>query len=305
MPDQVAPTDTTAIVPYQVSEDTQLSATLTGLSAALHNAAERSILGTIGPQDGYTDTERMAMIALEELRLVRGFDLYAITRRGELIRDIEERGLWSRHPNGFASMEEAAAAQGISKSEYSNIRDMTQVIFPYMRDTMGLTIAVVFENINKSNMRELVPVLKALITGEAPASGSTREAVNAAMRDAEDGLIQVANANGEGTPSRERVRNQAVSDLLTAGEQMNNRDLRARLRPSRTPAISPAVVRRGDQIYFTALLTEDQLTALTRKLGPLMEAPIDTRLPDNARERAIEVARIRVLRDFIDQLTGG
>lgn len=307
MPDTVEPViEDTGLAIYQPSESSALSAALTQFGANFHTAAEQSILGTIGPDDGYTETEIQAMISLEELRMVNGMDLYTILYRGKLIHDIEDRGLWSRHPNGFQTMEEAAAAQGISASEYSNIRDLTGVIFPYIEETLGMPIAQIWDHVRKSNFREMVPVLKAIITGEAGLAGTTRSAVQRILEETGEAMRATAEQNGEEAPGDDDIRRQAVSDLLVAGEQMSNRELRNHIRNgARTPSISPAVVRNGEQRIFVVTLDEDQYQAMLRKLGGFAEDPIQVTLPDDPAARQREAARVRVLRDITNLILGG
>jgi hypothetical protein len=304
MPETPA-TEARGIVAYQPSESASLAAALVRFGPNIHEAAVTSIMGTIGPDDGYTDTEIESMIAFEELRLINGMDLYAVLYRGKLIRDIEERALWSRHPNGFQNIEEAARSQGISASEYSNIRDLTMVIFPFMEETLQIPVAQVWESIGKSNFRELVPVLKAIITGEQPASASTRAAAGRILSETGEAMRATAESRGEEAPSAEAIRNQAISDLLLAGEQMTNHELRNHIRQgNRTRAIAPAVIHHGDSSFFVVKLDSDQLQALQRKLGGFMEDPLVANLPTEGRARATEAARIRVLRE-LDNLIHG
>lgn len=305
MPDIIEPVEAGLAI-YQPSESAALSTALTSFGANLSDAARQSILGTIGPDDGYTETEIQSMVKLEELRLVNGMDLYAILKRGELIREIEELGLWSRHPNGFGSIEEAAAAQGISSSEYSNIRDLTGVIFPYIEENLGLPIAQVWQDVRKSNFREMVPVLKAIITGEAGQAGTTRASVERILEETGEAMRATAEQRGEEAPSTDAIRLQAVSDLLTAGEQMSNRQLREHIRNGvRTPSISPAFVRDGEQRIMVVALDNDQYEAVIRKLGAFAERPLEVTLPDDPAARQREAARVRVLRDITNLILGG
>jgi len=150
-----------------ISTNGVLSNQLLGLNKRLEQAARRNVRQWLdqNPHQSFTITEKQAMVKMEQLKLAGDLTLAEIILRGVIIREIETLGLWSSHPLGFNSMEEAAEAQGISTSEYSNIRDLTDVIFPAFID-MDYNIAELWEEIGKSNFRELVPILKRIITDE-------------------------------------------------------------------------------------------------------------------------------------------
>ena len=281
----------TALITYQPSQNLTLSTALLGLEGQL----ERAALANVQQADhGFTDAERHSAMVCEKLKLVNGLDLAAVLLRGKLIKEIEDNGLYSIHPAHYQRMEDCARDQGISLSEYTNTRDLCFVIFPFIEESMGLQVAAMWEAIGKSNFRELVPVLKAIITGQEPASASTRGAVNNILND----VAATARAAGEALDDAQ-LRRQAVDNLLTNAGQMTNRDLRATLRPDPTPPINAVVVGRNGRRYVVAEVDEDQITVLRRKVGASMDMA-ELALPDNPRARQGETYRDPILRGLIE-----
>lgn len=248
----------------QVSTNAALSARLTSLLEATEAAARQNFQVALENNGGLTDltvTERRAIIKLEQLKAISGLSLAEILLRGEVIRDIEREGLWSTHPQGYASMEEAAADQGISQSEYSNIRDLCDVVFPYLTE-VGYNIPELWETIGKSKFRELVPVLKRAILNEESRSARTEQVFQNEMND----IFATARATGEEI-SDEEARTILVEQLIEAGE-LPVRELRQRIRPERTESMV------GWRIPFTPnenlvvfVVNQDQQELLNRRLS--------------------------------------
>ena len=172
----------TAIERFQPSQNAALSTSLMGIEAALSTAAQANVQTAIAGTGDYTEMEIRSMTTIEELKLVNGMDLAAIILRGKLLKQIEDEALYSFHPNQYTTLQDMAREQGISLSELSNVRDLCFVVFPYMEEQLGMNVAVTFENIGKSNMRELVPVIKAIISGEET-RGTVQVAVERIMND--------------------------------------------------------------------------------------------------------------------------
>src|SRR5690242_12732595 len=125
----------------QTADSEYLSLALNNITGTLFEAAERNINSAIGDGAGYTALERRAMVAAEALRLTHGFDLTAIITRGQIIQQIEREGLTSVHPNGYADLTALAREQGISVSELSDTRALHEVIFPYITNVLGRSLA--------------------------------------------------------------------------------------------------------------------------------------------------------------------
>jgi hypothetical protein len=284
--------ENSAVTVYSPSQDRSLSTALLSIKDQLHQAAIANVEAQIAGQD-YTQIEKHAMTVVQELKLVNGMDLAAVLLRYDLVRQIETEALWTSHPAHYTSRDEMARDQGISPSELSNIMDLGGVIFPYIQDTLGIPVAQMWEEIGKSNFRELVPVLKYIISGERP------ERENTASRAAEAFLNDVAaTAAAAGQNLNDaQIRGEAVERLLEAG-RLTNRELRAQLRPERTQSINATKVRYNNRTFILAEVTEDQETLVQRRLGEYIDF-VTANLPIDRRQRQLEATRTPVLGSII------
>lgn len=289
----------TAIETYTPSSSLQLSTALLGIESALERAALANV-ALAG--DGFTDAEKEAMTTIEELKLINGMDLAAVLLRGKLLRRIEERSMWSYHPARYNTLQEMAQDQGISVSNLSNIRDLNFVIFPWMTEH-GLSVPEKWEQIGMSNFRELIPVLKSIITGEASGSASVRQSVENILNDTA-ATLQAAHEGEGGEVTEEDIRDAAIEELLTAGELMRNRDLRARIRPERTPSINmDSFLGRDGTRFLLAEVTEDQWTMIQRRLGAHIDN-ITIDVPDNPRVRQSAILTRPLVRKLNSLISG-
>jgi len=247
-----------------VSTNPQMSQQLTSLNDQFERAARQNVqtyLETIGDQNAFTVTEKRALVKLEQLKLIGDLTLAEILLRGQVIAEIEAQGLWNTHPMGYSSMEEAAEAQGISQSEYSNIRDLNEIIFPYLAQR-DYNIADLWESIGKSKFRELIPLLKRAITGEESRSQRVEDIFENEMND----IYATASAAGENI-TEEGAREILLDQLVEAG-QLPVRELRQRIRPERTPSIEGyAVPYRNNRAIVTMVVDQDQYEMLNRRLS--------------------------------------
>lgn len=289
-----------ALATYAPSANTSLATALNGLEGQLRHAAEQNIRAMAG--DGFTQAELRAMTAIEELKLVNGLDLAAVLMRGKLIRQIEEEALWTIHPEQYQTFDAMARGQGISPSELSNVRDLCFTIFPYFENVLNVSVAQVWENIGKSNMRELVPVLKGIITGEPSNSASVNRSVDLIL----DEMVTNARTAGqtvdmENTDDARRMRQEAVEHLLEVG-QLTNTEVRRRIRPERTASIEPTIIPRGDRRLIVMEVDDDQYTLINRRLQGYMD-PVTFELPNDPVQRQREAARIPAVRQIINLIS--
>jgi hypothetical protein len=299
------PEDTQLTV--RVSENTGLSNTLMDLENAMERAARENLNAVLSGAGTdlaqYTELEQMAMVVGEKLRLVDGLDLAAIMLRGKLLHQIEDQALFTVHPEHFDTLEAMAQAQNISLSELSDIRQMYDVVFPYIETTLGMSVAEAWDRIGKSNFRALVPYLKAIITGDQPARGSTRDNYNRILDETAASLMA---QNSGVRPDDQTIRRQAVDDLLLAGQQMTARQVQEHLRDGAvTPALNPTIIVGPDgQKYLLAPVDDDQLLVVRRKMGAYCSDPTLVNLPQNQRLRQTEALRNALIRDFSQMLEG-
>lgn len=240
--------------------------------------------------EAYTGPELRAMVKLEQLKLIGDLELEAILLRGKIIHEIENEGLWNVHPNQYASMQEAAVDQGLSLSEYSDIRNLYNHVFPFIANNLGLNLAQVWEEVGKSNFRELTPYFVRLITGNTSQSANVNNTVEAILGDIR------ASYESNGTEiDDDQLIEEAVEQLIQAGE-LPNRELRQTIRPERTPSITAyltdVVFEGNNQKVIISVVDEDQLSLFRRRmsgyidtqpieLGQLAQSPLGRMLGGN------------------------
>jgi len=253
------------IYDFQPASAPALAGALVGIRSNIEAAARANLNAVLQEGGDYTETEQQAMLMIEQLRQVNGLDLAAILLRAEYLNIIEANNLITRHPAGYASMREMARDQGISEAELSQTLDLANVIFPYARDTLGWNIAQMWEEIGKSNMRELVPVLKGIITGEPSNSATVNDSVE---RILDDVTITFRNSDQpELADDNAAVQQAAVEQLLEQGQLLTNRELRQHIRPERTPSVPVVTFQEGDNVIITAELSPDQWEVFMRRMG--------------------------------------
>jgi hypothetical protein len=290
--------NTVAITQFQPSENTGLARTLWSLEENMKAAARQNVMAAISAPgsnpEAFSDLQIEAMVQTEALRLVNGMDLATILLRGKILKDIEDRALFSVHPNQYRDLSHLAQEQGISVSELSDIRTMTWVIFPWIENTLQVPVAQIWETIGKAKFRMMCPVLKALITGEEPDTATARQNYERILDTA---AIEMREAGEE--PTEEAVRNRAARSLIDTAGQVPTRELQEHIRDGNpTPALNPVIVKVSGRAYMLSEINEEQMLVARRKLGRHMADPITVDLPEDARARQREAARVPLLRQL-------
>jgi hypothetical protein len=287
------PDPTTQLAVRQVSSSLTLNNALAGLRHTIEAAAREALEAQIDLAD-LTQSELTAAVKVQALKMVNGLDLTAVFVRYELLREIRDRSLFSIHPEGYNTLEQMAKAQGISSSELSNIIDLCEVVFPYVTERLEMHVGELWEEIGKSKMREIVPILKSLITGE----NSTSPEVRATVQQMLENVAAGAEVRGENLTAAE-ARRQAVEQVIEHGRHLTNRQLRRQLRPDGTPPITPSVLQLEDRRFVIMSLDEDQWIMLNRLLSDRLE-PTVLALPRDPIQRQREAFRLPELRALLD-----
>lgn len=281
---------------FQPASTPVLAGALVNIRGDIEAAARANLNAVLQEGGDYTETEQQSMLMIEQLRQVNGLDLAAVLLRAEYLNVIEANNLITRHPAGYASMREMARDQGISEAELSQTLDLANHIFPYARDVLGWDIAQMWEEIGKSNMRELVPVLKTIITGEPSNSASVNTSVERIMDDTVATFI--ASDQAEEAEDEDTVRRAAVEFLLERGQLLTNRELRQHIRPERTPSAPVATFQAGDNVIIAAELTPDQWEVFMRRMGQYAD-PMPVFLHPDRQQRLRDVRQIRALQHLL------
>ncbi len=246
------------------STNTELVTAFEGMHRSLERAAKNSVAQQTAGQT-FTAMEKKALEKVEALRLLNGWDLAALLERGRLIKEIEDDGLVGVYPGDYQTLEQLAAAVGISATEVSDTRALCTVIFPWIEANTGQPVAYWWDLIGKSKFRELVPVLQTLINGEATTG---RESVRASVEHLLDGVQASATSNGEGQLPDEVLRGRAAAQVLEMG-QLPTLEMRRQIRPGGTPNISGIILTRASEggYYILRVVTPEQERMVRRLLG--------------------------------------
>jgi hypothetical protein len=173
------------------------------------------------------------------------------------------------------------------------------VVFPYLANELGMNVALVWEQVGKSKFSDMLPYLRAMITGEP----SERQSVNQTVENLLDDTAATAAAAGQELEESEILR-RTVGNLIQDGTLLTNRQVRERLRPERTPPLRISVIHNNGGRVVVADISEEQWDLLERQMGSRME-PMVIELPPDPRQRQIEAARIPEIRTLINLLEVG
>lgn len=277
-----------------------LPAALDNLWQSLERTAAVNIAQAAGDDlEQYTMIEQRAMLLTEMLNQSKGLDLAAVLLKGRILDEIERDALFAAHPAGYPTLEQLAVDQGIGISELSQVRDLTRVIFPWLGENLGLDIRAVWEQVGKSNMRELTPILKRIITGQE-ARGTVEATYQRVIED-----IQATAAETNHVLNDEELQRTAITQLLEQGDLLTNANLRQQLRPERAPSIDAHIFPGPDGVkYLVASMDVDQYTIVSRRLHGYWD-PITVITEGHTRDQIIALLRqYPVLDAFVRSLLG-
>jgi hypothetical protein len=203
----------------------------------------------------YSGPQKIAILEFAKLKQTANYDLLNILIRGKSLSKIHEMKLWTQLPGAFSSAEEAVAVEGkLSKSEQSNIRDLYDTVFPFVQNELGQSLVEFWNNIQWSNIREIIPYLKVVITGVK----SKRASVNQAIENIENDVLSLMS----GEVTEEEKRKAVAEQLIETAASENNTNLRNNLRPGETPPIDMIVLTIDGYRYAVAKMDEDQFARL-------------------------------------------
>jgi hypothetical protein len=118
------------IAPNSLPTSASMIQHLKVLDAQIDKQATKDINRAFG--NGFTCSERWALIAFQKLKLIQGVEDPEILLHEKVLDEIERFELWSVLPGGYPTLEAAALAQGISITKIREIRDL---VSPILLDT--------------------------------------------------------------------------------------------------------------------------------------------------------------------------
>ena len=252
----------------QLSDNTGLAASLGGIEEAIRRAAHENTAIVLGPNHDYGALEVQSIEIIEALKLTHGLDLTAVILRGKLIHQFEEGGFAGVYPGESTDLTTIARLNGISLTELSDTRTMYDIVFPWIEENLpGVTVAELWAKIGKSGMKDLLPVLRALITGVATGSESVRNSVDMLLNDAFLAATTDGSLPADEAEQQTFLRAAAINHVLELGAELPVREVRRIIRPTHTPNIATIVINNGATKYAVMKLTADQETMLQRVMG--------------------------------------
>jgi hypothetical protein len=271
--------------------------TIDGLYDALQKSAAMSIAVAADEEEqtlgDFTAIEQRAMLQTEMLNQSKAMDFASVMLKGRILETISRESLHAAHPAGYATLEALAQDQGMSSSELSNTIDLTSVIFPWIDEHLDMSAELVYNQIGKSNLRELVPILKRVITLEE-ARGSVERSFNYLWNEMHDMLATAGQIPAEAADDDEQneinrlIQNRIVGQLVEDGAIMTNADLRQRVRPERTTPVDAYIFHLPDGTHMMlSVLTDEQEQMVARRLHGYWDQSVvnireDTRLRPTA-----------------------
>lgn len=310
------------IVPYQLSDNTDLAGAFGGIGTAIEQAAWFNVQQRI-QEEGLqlTQIETHAMVEVEAFRQISGLDLTAVILRVHHLRNLQEGNLLSMHPAGYRSLNHMASENGCSVTDLLASLDLVNIVFPYVQSVLGIPIWDLWSSIGKSKLKEMLPVLKSLVTGSEADTETTRASVTRILEDMYAGM-EVSELyrrffeamNDERLPDEDRQearehieresRRMAVEHLVELGQNLPTEELRRHLRPSRTPTVEFYRVQVGERSLVVADLTPEQIQLVQRRMGERVEL-FSLDLPEEQGARQTEAFRITPLRRLYTEIFGG
>lgn len=291
----------TAIVQVAQRNVPTVGETLNTLWSSLEKTAASNIQYAAEEQGGdlsaYTAIELRALLYGEMLNLSKGLGFAELVTQGRILETMERESLHAAHPGGYSTLEELAQDQGISVSELSQIKDLTVTIFPWVQEKLSIDPQALWSDVGKSNLRELTPLLKRVITSEE-ARGSVENSYTAVSQDVVATYL-TAHPSAQ-APEGEDLQKMIVEQLLEHGVSLTNANLRQTIRPDRTQSLEPVIIRRftpgqaESQLYVMMQVDDDQMTMLERRLHGHWD-PVRTTASNEG-----DVKSIRMIRQLLE-----
>jgi len=256
---------------------------------------------------------------VEAFRQVSGLDLTAVLLRAHYLRMIQEQNLLVNHPSQYRNLSEMAAGNGCSVSDMLATLDMVNVVFPYIQNELGIPVHELWATLGKSKIKELLPVLKALISGQPSDTESVRLTIERFMDEQYAGFRAdptltdtITLLDNEDAPDEDRqqvrerldaaARRNIIEHLVELGD-LPVMELRRHIRPARTEPIPFYVVQNDGGYMLTSVIDQDQMNMMRNKMGERMQIQtLD--VAQDQRSRMAETLRNPMLRR-VYQLLGG
>lgn len=228
------------------------------LSQRLEEKALEYVKKEYGSLKGYTLPEIEAMVELMKYKMLDEMEVIPLLVKARIASRLNQ--IWMVHPNKAGTKREFIVANGLSKSHFYDLVALHDDVLPLL-NKFGVDTMQFLKERKGSNIREMLPMLKAVLTGEA----SQRPSVN-------NRIAQLTEEIKEITPnmSDEDVRREIASRILEAS-QGTNAELSNFLNPDPTPAIVATLTEVEGNVILLAEMDYDQAQMMFRLMKEHLE----------------------------------
>lgn len=157
-----------------------LDVTLSALEASIRRQAVLDILPAVAESD-YTGPQIRSILHGAMLMRTKVLDWATFNIVYNNLRTIRDEGLAQIHPNQYIDIQDgedrsflrmAEEEGGIPPSTASDIMTLGDIIFPYFEEELDIPAYEIWDRVNRTNLRAMVPILRYLInqvrnTGDA------------------------------------------------------------------------------------------------------------------------------------------
>jgi hypothetical protein len=176
--------------------------------------------------EGWEGQVLQAHIYYRAIGMLAKYDMASFIVKAMFLEEIEKNNLWSALPDVKSPEQAAWLETKISPSEYSNIKDIWQIIIPYAKK-IGISVERIL-SVPSSSLRMAIPVLKEIIREDSTQSKKVKLRAEQLISDAkeihEDPDIEPELFEAE-------IRAMAFEDILINAESATNSSLRDKLDP--------------------------------------------------------------------------
>jgi len=253
------------------------------MSRELETKVEKEVRSRLNLQ-GYPVPKQMAVVEVEKLKLLLQIEKVPWWTKMEVAAQIDQ--IWMEHPGHYATVKELIVAEtSMSCSEFRDLVTFKNVIVPYL-EALEIDPYWFVVGYTASNIREMIPYLRALATGEP----SERENVNAVIQKLSDKVKEVL----PDLRNEDDVRRAVLNEILenATGTTQN---LRKTLRAEETPEVVFYRMRKNGTSYLVAEVTNDQVNMLLRTTGRHIEI-VPVEMPEGK--------RVPVIRNLLEEVHG-
>lgn len=214
----------------------------------LDRRLQEVVIKKLGKLKNFTLPEIQAIVELEKYKMLHAMEVIPFLAKAKIASRLDK--IWMNHPDKAGTKREFIEAQGIGYTTFYELVNIYDKVIPFL-DSVGIDSVKFFREYSPSNIREILPAIKALF-GEP----SQRESVNKRIQQLEAEILDV---NPKAT--KQDIVELTVGRILEEAKGSNT-NLRKFLDPDPTEEIVLAATRVNGRSVVIGILTDEQLDML-------------------------------------------